>query len=92
MGLKVLFCSELRIFPAMGLAFLPWIAAVLYTAGWWAALNFLGYAIVVFAIGYGIVSMALPASPEPRSFFSLRRSAFWRSRLSPRSGSGLGWH
>jgi hypothetical protein len=62
MGLKVLFCSELRIFPAMGLVFLPWIAAVLYTAGWWAALNFLGYAVVVFAIGYGIVSMALPAS------------------------------
>ena len=46
----------------MGLVFLPWIAVVFYTAGWWAALNLLGYAIVVFAIGYGIVGMALPAS------------------------------
>src|SRR5277367_3843750 len=60
--LKVFLSSEPRIFVAMGLVFLPWIAAVLYTAGWWAALNFLGYAILVFAIGYGIVSIALPAS------------------------------
>ena len=35
---------------------------VLFTAGAWAALNFLGYAIMVVAAGYGIVSLALPAS------------------------------
>ena len=62
MRLNVLLGSERGIFPAIGLVFLPWIAVVLYTAGWWAALNLLGYAIVVCAIGYGIVSLALPAS------------------------------
>jgi hypothetical protein len=46
---------------AMGLVFLPWIAVVLFTAGSWAALNFFGYAIMVFAAGYSIVCMALPA-------------------------------
>ena len=45
----------------MALVFLPWMAVVLFTAGGWAALNFLGYAIVVSAAGYGIVSVALPA-------------------------------
>lgn len=60
--LNVNVCSEVRILVAIGLVFLPWIAVVFYTAGWWAALNLLGYAILVFAIGYGIVSMVLPAS------------------------------
>jgi hypothetical protein len=46
----------------MALVFLPWLAVVLFTAGPWAALIFLGYAIVVAAAGYGIVSLALPAS------------------------------
>jgi hypothetical protein len=62
MRLNVLLGSERRIYVAMGLVFLPWIAVELYTAGGWAALNFLGYAIVIFAIGYGIVSIPLPAS------------------------------
>jgi len=61
-GLGAHLGAEREISVAMGLVFLPWIAVVFYTAGWWAALNLLGYAIVVFAIGYGIVSMALPAS------------------------------
>ena len=47
---------------AMGLVFLPWILVVLYTAGWWATLNLFGYALMVFAIGYGIISLALPTS------------------------------
>ncbi len=46
----------------MALVFLPWIAVVLFTAGGWAALNFLVYAILVFAAGYSIISGALPAS------------------------------
>jgi hypothetical protein len=62
MKLNVLLGSERRISVAMGLVLLPWLAVVLYTAGGLGALNFLGYAILVFAIGYGIVSMALPAS------------------------------
>jgi hypothetical protein len=45
----------------MALVFLPWVVVVLLTAGGWAALNFFGYAIMVFAVGYSIVSMALPA-------------------------------
>jgi hypothetical protein len=45
----------------MALVFLPWIAAVLFTSGAWAALNFLGYAIMVLAAGYSIISAALPA-------------------------------
>jgi hypothetical protein len=46
----------------MAFVFLPWLAVVLFTAGGWATLNFLGYAIMVFAAGYGIASMALPAA------------------------------
>jgi hypothetical protein len=62
MRLNVLLGSERRISVVMRLAFLPWLAVVLHTAQGLGALNFLGYAILVFAIGYGIVSMALPAS------------------------------
>lgn len=78
--------SERRISVAMGLVFLPWIAVVLYTAGAWAALNFLVYAILVFAIGYSIVSLALPTSARTQVILLAPRSASWRSRLSPRSG------
>jgi hypothetical protein len=60
--LSFLLSSERGLLGTLGLVFLPWIAVVFYTAGWWAALNLLAYAIVVFAIGYGIVNMALPAS------------------------------
>ena len=46
----------------MGLVSLPWIGVVFFTAGTWAALNFLGYAIVVLATGYCVVSATLPSS------------------------------
>src|ERR1022692_4234747 len=45
----------------MVLVFLPWIAVVLFTAGGWAALNLLAYGITVFAAGYSIIGLALPA-------------------------------
>ncbi|MGA3090320.1 MAG: hypothetical protein ABSD75_17035 [Terriglobales bacterium] len=61
LGFNVL-SSERRISVVMALAFLPWIAVVLFTAGGWAALNFLGYAIVAIAAGYCIVSVALARS------------------------------
>jgi hypothetical protein len=61
MGLDVLLSSERRLSVAMALVFLPWVVVVLFTAGGWAALNFLGYAVLVFAAGYSIVSVALPA-------------------------------
>ncbi|MGB6829680.1 MAG: hypothetical protein WBE41_16655, partial [Terracidiphilus sp.] len=48
-GLGAHLGAERWISVAMGLVFLPWIAVVFYTAGWWAALNLLGYAILVFA-------------------------------------------
>ena len=60
MGLGLPSHSERRMSVTMALVFMPWLAVVLLTAGGWAALNLLGYAIVVFAAGYSIVSMALP--------------------------------
>ncbi|HTR22521.1 MAG TPA: hypothetical protein VMI10_00945 [Terriglobales bacterium] len=62
MSLSVLLSSERRFPLTMVLAFLPWIAVVLLTAGAWGAANFLGYAIIIFAAGYSIVKVALPAS------------------------------
>jgi hypothetical protein len=46
----------------MPLVLLPWIAAEYFTAGAWAVLNFLVYAVLVFAVGYCIVCVALPVS------------------------------
>jgi hypothetical protein len=54
--------SESRMPVAMALVFLPWLAVVLFTGGGWAALNFSGYAILVLAVGYSVVSVALPVS------------------------------
>jgi hypothetical protein len=62
MSLNVLMRSERRMSVAMALVFLPWMAVVLFTAGGWAALNFFGYALMVFAAGYSIVSLALPTT------------------------------
>lgn len=61
LNVNVLLSSERRMPVAMALVFLPWIAVVLFTAGSWAALNFFGYAILVFAVGYSVVRVALPA-------------------------------
>ena len=59
--------SELRMPIAVAFVFLPFLAVVFLTAGGWAALNFLGYAILVLAIGYGIICLALPASARAES-------------------------
>ena len=67
MSLNSLMSSERRISVVMALVFLPWLAVVLFTAGAWAALIFLGYAIMVAAAGYGIVSLALPASTRTQA-------------------------
>ena len=61
MSLSAPSSSEHRMSVIMGLVLLPWMAAVLYTAGAWAALNFFGYAVLVILAGCGIVTMALPA-------------------------------
>jgi len=67
MSLNVLMCSERRISVVMALVFLPWIAVVFLTAGGWAALNLFGYAILVFAAGYSIVCLALPATARTQT-------------------------
>jgi hypothetical protein len=60
-GVEVPMRPERRTLVVMALVFLPWIAVVLFTAGGWAALNLLGYAIIVIAAGYSIISVTLPA-------------------------------
>ena len=61
--------SERRMPVVLALVFLPWIAVVLFTAGGWAALNFLVYAIVVFAVGYGPISLVLPTQDRVQALF-----------------------
>jgi hypothetical protein len=53
----------------MLLVLMPWIAVVLFTAGGWAALSFVGYATVVFAVGCGIVSVTVPAQAPVEIIF-----------------------
>lgn len=60
MSLGARLSSERKMTVTMALVLLPWIAVVLYTAGGWVALNFFGYAILVLAVGYGIVTVSLP--------------------------------
>jgi hypothetical protein len=67
--LSVLLSSERGILAAVGLVFLPWMAVVLYTAGWWAALHLFVYALMVFVIGYGIIGTALPPSARNQVIF-----------------------
>ncbi len=62
MGINILLRTERRHLVVMPLVFLPWLSVVLFTAGGVAALNFIAYAIVVFASGYGLVSIAFPAT------------------------------
>ena len=68
MSLNILLRSERRMSVAMALVFLPWIAVVLFAVGFWAALNFFGYAMMVFAAGYGIMSAALLAPARTQTF------------------------
>src|SRR3984885_6928058 len=60
-GVEITMRSERRTLLVIALVFLPWIAVVLFTAGMWAAPTLPGYAIVVFATGYSIIAVALPA-------------------------------
>ena len=63
--------SERRLPLVMGLVFLPWAALIFFTAGWWAAANFLAYAVIVFAAGYSIISATLPASSRSQAIVFL---------------------
>ena len=66
--LLAFFGCERSLPVALGLVFLPWIAAVFYMSGWWTALHLLAYAAMVLTIGYGIIGMALPASSRTQVF------------------------
>jgi hypothetical protein len=68
-GFSVFLHSGRPIYVAMPLVLLPWLAVVLFTAGGVAALNFFAYAIVVFAAGYGIAFVALPAPARTQAIF-----------------------
>ena len=74
MSLNVFLSSERRMPVTMALVFLPWIATVLFTAGAWAAVNFLGYVVIIFAVGYFVASMALPASARSQKQCSRSRA------------------
>src|SRR5271169_4953732 len=69
MNFKDFLHSERLMLVVMALVFLPWIAAVLLTAGYWGAFNFFVYAIVVLAAGYGIISAALPGPARSQAIF-----------------------
>jgi hypothetical protein len=59
--------SERRMPVVISLVFLPWMAVVLFTAGGWAALNLLAYAVVVFATGYSIIYLTVPATARSQT-------------------------
>lgn len=61
--------SDRRMLMVLGLAFAPWLSVVLLTTGVWAAFCLLGYAACIFAIGYGIISLAYPVSSRMQGFF-----------------------
>jgi hypothetical protein len=61
--------SKRRLSVILALVLLPWIAVVLFTAGGWSALNFFGYAIMVFAIGYSIIRLSLPTGIQTQTLF-----------------------
>src|ERR1700761_9201210 len=51
---------DLRSSVVVGLTLLPWLIVILLTAGIWGSINFVGYVIAAFAIGYGIVWLGVP--------------------------------
>jgi hypothetical protein len=61
MNLSLFLRSERRVLTVVGLTFLPWFGVCLFVAGSWVALHIVVYAILLFAVGYGVVSAALPS-------------------------------
>ena len=81
--------SERRTPVVMALVFLPWMVTVLYTAGGLAALNFFAYAILAFAAGYGIVTVALP--PPSQNQLLILAPAVGIMAFSALTAFGCGW-
>jgi hypothetical protein len=98
MSLNALLCSERRTTEVIALVLLPVFAVVLSTAGAWAALVFVAYAIIIFVVGYGIVSMALP-EPQRKENIILApavgllaisaTTAFWARLALPLEGFAI---
>src|SRR5215831_7761759 len=55
-----------RLPATLGISFLPWLVVVLFTGGIWSAVDLVGYAIGVLAVGYGVVCLAIAGSARPR--------------------------
>jgi hypothetical protein len=68
MSISIFLGSERSKSAVMGLVLLPWVAVVLFTAGAWAALNFLAYALVVSAVGYFLINLTLLADARTDAF------------------------
>ena len=67
MSLSSVLASERHMFAVVALVILPWVAVVLLTAGGWATLNFIVYATIIFAVGYTMINMSLPADARVES-------------------------
>ena len=63
-GLRV----EISLPPLLAVTLLPWLLAILWTAGISAGLHFLVYVGIASTIGYAILSAALPADFRYRFF------------------------
>ncbi|MFZ0743857.1 MAG: hypothetical protein WAM85_05595 [Terracidiphilus sp.] len=78
--------SDRKMSAVLGIAFLPWLAVVFFTAGTSAALHLAGYAMMVLAVGYGVViaalpgrarALSLPLAPALGILIISASSAFW---------------
>jgi hypothetical protein len=56
-----------RIHIVLAAVFLPWLVTVFCTAGIWAELNLLGYALAAFLAGYALLSLAVPGSARTKA-------------------------
>jgi hypothetical protein len=56
-----------RLWLVAAATLLPWVVVVLFTAGVSAAAHLIAYALVVTAVGYAVVSLALPSQARTQS-------------------------
>jgi hypothetical protein len=95
MNLRSALRAERPLPLAMGVIVLPWLAVVLATAGGWAVVSFLFYAIAVSAAGYAVVAaIASPAERCRRSVLAPAAGVLLISSitaLSLRLGTPLSW-
>lgn len=54
------FTGEQKVFSCLALTLLPWLAVIAVTARLWGLLNFVGYILLVTAVGYELICLVLP--------------------------------